>query len=58
MYSKVVCGPRKGAVANWETNQISLTKTYKKYKLNKDMVCFLSIKKALNGTIYLGKAYY
>ena len=30
-------------------SDVSLTRTYKKYKSNKDRVCFLSIKKALNG---------
>lgn len=60
MYSKVVCGPRKGAFANWETNQMyRLQKPTRSIsQILKDRVCFLSIKKALNGTIYLGKAYY
>ena len=59
MYSKVVCGPRKGAFANWETNQMyRLQEPTRNISQVKTGCAFLIIKKALNGTIYLGKAYY
>ena len=39
MYSKVVCGPRKGAFANWETTQM--------YRLQKPTRNISQIKKGV-----------